>query len=153
MFRLVHVVLYVILGWYCKHLEWKFITIYWVKTCFGPIRSLFTYYHNKFSSQNNVQDDMKRFTNKLNNFSRLDFFFRFKNLAIFLVKTVINFDFPLICSRCSFVFEDKCKTISVPKCTIDWEKRCTSTQDCTTIDAKSCTEVRIFNISQYFTIF
>ena len=53
----------------------------------------------------------------------------------------IDFDFPPICSRCSFVFEDKCKTISIPKCTIDWEKRCTSTPDCTTIEAKSCTEV------------
>ena len=37
----------------------------------------------------------------------------------FLPKFFIDFDIPLICSRCSFVFEDKCKTISVPKCTID----------------------------------
>ena len=44
----------------------------WEKSCFGPIRSLFAYYHNKFlskniviSSQNNVwkyhSDGMKRF--------------------------------------------------------------------------------------------
>ena len=56
--RLVHVVFFVILGQYYEILGWKFIIIYFFnwqtdkKTCFGPIRSLFTYHHNKFSSQN-----------------------------------------------------------------------------------------------------
>ena len=38
-----------------------FLLANWEKTCFGPIKSLFTYYHNIFLSQNNVQDDMKKF--------------------------------------------------------------------------------------------
>ena len=63
------------MGKYYKILRWKFIVIYFSncqtekKTCFGcsfgPIRSLLTYHHNKFSSQDNFQiyhpDDMKRF--------------------------------------------------------------------------------------------
>ena len=47
-FKLVHVVLYVILGWYYEILEWKFIIIYFFnwqnekkKPCFGPIKQIF----------------------------------------------------------------------------------------------------------------
>ena len=75
------------LVWYFGTLFWDDITLFWdenlllftfltgklrKKNSFGPIKSLFTYYHNKFlsqniviSSQNNVQKyhpvDMKRF--------------------------------------------------------------------------------------------
>ena len=76
-YRLVHVVLYVIFGWYYDILKtWEF----WDETLLlftfltGKLRKnlfwtnkkfVYTYYHNKFLSKNNAQkyylDDMKRF--------------------------------------------------------------------------------------------
>ena len=57
----------------------------WEKTCFGPIRSLFAYYQNKFSSQNNVQDDMKKFS--IYNFNST--VLRFNSVHIYDVKSGI----------------------------------------------------------------
>merc|ERR1712080_434260 len=39
------------------------------------------------------------------------------------------------------VMENKCKTISLPHCSVDWEKRCTSDPVCTTIQKKVCDDV------------
>ena len=75
--KLVHVVLHVILGWYYYTLEWIFFIYFFnwqteKKSVLHQMRSLFTYYHNKFLSHNIVTssqinvwkyhpDNMKRF--------------------------------------------------------------------------------------------
>ena len=69
MYRHVHVIQYVILGWKfiinVNKTLFTFLTGKLRKSPFGPIKSLFTYYHNKFLSQNIYPkyhpDNIKRF--------------------------------------------------------------------------------------------